>query len=241
MTAAPESFNPDTLGFLAELRANNRRDWFNDKKARYERLVKRPSEALARALSEAMAAGYDSPMRAKVFRIHRDIRFSKDKTPYNTHVHLACMDDATGAAWMLGLEPVDGVRATKGSGEPALGRLDLGYGCLVFSKARLEAWRASVVGAGAAQLEAALSQVTSRLDPGCSLRISEPDLKRVPRGFEPDDPGADWLRRKAFCVWIDGLSPNLAMGQCAETKIVAALSALAPLRAWWLAAMVEAT
>lgn len=229
-------FSPDTLQFLAELRANNTRDWFAQNKQRYERNVKQPTQDFAEHFAKFMQERHQSAMRARVFRLHRDIRFSKDKTPFNTHVHLACMDVATGAAWMVGLEPVERANGQTGDASPT-GRLHLGYGCLVFSKPRLEAWRAGVAGAGAADLEQALSEAAERLTAGLSLRINDPSLKRVPAGFDPSDPGGAWLRRKAFCVWIEGLSVDLAMGESALDAITKSVTDLEPLRAWWLTTM----
>lgn len=81
----------DAIDFLAELALNNDRDWFNANKKRYETSVKAPLERLAAELIERMRA-YDpaiemTPKQA-VFRIHRDTRFSKDKSPYKTNAGL---------------------------------------------------------------------------------------------------------------------------------------------------------
>ena len=68
---------------------NNDRAWFQPRKAEYERLLKEPIEALCVALEEQFRAR-DMPLRAdparSPFRIYRDVRFSKDKSPYKTHV-----------------------------------------------------------------------------------------------------------------------------------------------------------
>lgn len=64
---SPATFGPESLAFLAGLQANNRRDWFAQNKARFEAVVKDPSDHVAHALAEAMAARHPSPMRAKVF------------------------------------------------------------------------------------------------------------------------------------------------------------------------------
>ncbi|MEQ9811185.1 MAG: DUF2461 domain-containing protein [Azospirillaceae bacterium] len=84
-----EGFPRDGLAFLGELKANNRRDWFEANRRRYEDAIKAPIAALCVTLAEmADAAGLDitaDPKRS-AFRIHRDVRFSKDKSPYKTHV-----------------------------------------------------------------------------------------------------------------------------------------------------------
>ena len=80
-------FHPDALQFLADLADNNDREWFKPRKADYERLLKQPFEALCVALAERFEER-DLPLRAdpnkSPFRIYRDVRFSKDKSPYKT-------------------------------------------------------------------------------------------------------------------------------------------------------------
>ena len=82
-------FRPEAIQFLADLAANNEREWFTPRKAEYERLLKAPLEALCRALDDAFRARgiplEGDPTRSP-FRIYRDVRFSKDKSPYKTNV-----------------------------------------------------------------------------------------------------------------------------------------------------------
>jgi uncharacterized protein (TIGR02453 family) len=77
------------LQFLYELSQNNNRDWFEKNKPRYQKEVKKPFEAFVDAvIDELKTFEPDFNIQAKdcVFRIHRDTRFSKDKTPYKTHL-----------------------------------------------------------------------------------------------------------------------------------------------------------
>src|SRR5512146_518493 len=82
-------FRPEAIQFLADLAANNERTWFQPRKADYERLLKEPLEALCTALAERFEAR-GIPLRAdparSPFRIYRDVRFSKDKSPYKTNI-----------------------------------------------------------------------------------------------------------------------------------------------------------
>mgnify|MGYP005845636309 FL=1 len=77
------------LGFLKDLSKNNNREWFHEHKKRYEQELKKPFENLIAQLIEAVQE-VDSTLlllpKQAIFRIHRDTRFSKDKTPYKTHV-----------------------------------------------------------------------------------------------------------------------------------------------------------
>lgn len=81
-------FPPDALPFLADLAAHNERPWFEANRARYETAVKGPLGALVEALSFAFAV-HEIPLsgtaKSSIFRIHRDTRFSKDKSPYKTN------------------------------------------------------------------------------------------------------------------------------------------------------------
>ncbi len=73
--------------FFLELKANNTREWFQDRKDFYTAEIKKPAELLADLLAEDLNRLTGVPHKPKLFRIHRDVRFSKDKTPYNAHLH----------------------------------------------------------------------------------------------------------------------------------------------------------
>jgi uncharacterized protein (TIGR02453 family) len=80
-------FQPDALQFLADLAANNDREWFKPRKADFEHLLKEPMEALCVALADRFSQRrlplVSDPAKSP-FRIYRDVRFSKDKSPYKT-------------------------------------------------------------------------------------------------------------------------------------------------------------
>ena len=78
---------PDIFSFFRQLERNNNREWFEAHKADFKALetsVKQFGQALKDQLNQ-----HDSIDRFKVFRIYRDVRFSKDKTPYKTHFGMA--------------------------------------------------------------------------------------------------------------------------------------------------------
>src|SRR5579864_1322186 len=82
-------FPPDAVAFLRKLKRNNRRDWFQPRKAQYETAIKLPMLELVNALNAEFARfapDYVTPPEKAVYRIYRDTRFSPDKTPYKTHV-----------------------------------------------------------------------------------------------------------------------------------------------------------
>ncbi len=83
-----QHFDKDYVKFMKDLAANNNREWFHENKKRYENSVKKPFESFVQELIDQVAKLDKSvkiePKQA-IFRIHRDVRFSKDKTPYKTN------------------------------------------------------------------------------------------------------------------------------------------------------------
>src|SRR3954453_11070228 len=87
-TAEGPSFSPRLFAFLRELADHNEREWFNANKARYEQELKEPAlsfvEDMAYQLPQVFV--HLTTVNRSLFRIYRDTRFAKDKTPYKTHV-----------------------------------------------------------------------------------------------------------------------------------------------------------
>lgn len=82
-------FSPDAIAFLRALKRNNRREWFQPRKEKYEALIRTPMLEMVSALNEEFARfapDYITPPQKALYRIYRDTRFSKDKTPYKTHI-----------------------------------------------------------------------------------------------------------------------------------------------------------
>ncbi len=174
---------PDALAFFDDLAANNTRDWFAEHKPRYEAAVKRPAEALLATVGARLEAETGVAQTPKLYRIHRDLRFSKDKTPYNTHLHLQWSDKATGICHLFGAS-----RAYVTAGVGAMG----------FDKPALGRWRDRIAAEDGAAFAA---DVDGLKDAG--FRLDSPALKRVPAPFEQDHPRADLLKRKGMVVWHD--------------------------------------
>lgn len=178
------AFDEETLRFLDDLAQNNDRAWFASQKSRYETHVKGPSIAVADALCDGLGVLTGTPHRSKIYRIHRDLRFSKDKTPYNSHVHMSFAAPEHGAAmWFFGL---------------GRDRLSVGCGVPGFAGAALARFRDRMAGPDGAALIALENALVRD-----GARIGAPDLKTVPRGFARDHPHARALRRKGFGAWID--------------------------------------
>lgn len=188
-------FRPEAIDFLAELAVNNDREWFTPRKGDYERLLKGPMEALVAALAEQLAAR-DIPLQAdprrSIFRIYRDTRFSKDKSPYKTNL---------GATfpWLARTEGGEAVvaeasaHANGGYFSFQPGEMYVGGGIWRPEKARLDAFRRAIV-QEPDRVRAALED--PRFVAAFDSISSFEHLKRVPSGFPADGPMADLLRYK---------------------------------------------
>lgn len=175
----------DARAFLHELADNNTRDWFLDNKARYDTDLKAPALALLDQGSADLAKLTGLPVSPKLFRPQRDIRFSKDKTPYKTHLHMLWDVGQTGAktAFFFGIESK---------------RTVLGGGCMKFEKDKLTAFRSAVDTEEGQKLERAITEAREQ-----GIRFSEPELARVPPPFAQDHPRGALLRHKSLTFWRD--------------------------------------
>jgi len=182
-------FSPEAVQFLADLAANNDRAWFQPRKADYERLLKEPLEALVAALAVRFADRgiplLADPKRS-TFRIYRDTRFSKDKSPYKTNV-------GASFPWTEGGSPDDTAHGAGGYFHFQPGEMYAGGGMWMPEKARLDAFRRAIV-EDPERVRAALE------DPAFvavyeTVRTHD-QLKRVPPGLPADHPMADYFRWK---------------------------------------------
>lgn len=200
------NFAPQVRNFMEELARNNDREWFRAQKARYDSEVKRPAERLLLSVTRWLESANGLPVRSKLFRPHRDVRFSQDKTPYYTHLH-AAWSVPDGRAWYFGLSP-DYATA--------------GCGVMAFDEAQLLRWRRAVDGPAGAHFETLVT--------GTGVRMDAPDLAEVPAPYPPDHPRAALLRRSGCVLWLDdlfdALSPDPGAG------LTAAFGRLQPLQDW---------
>jgi uncharacterized protein (TIGR02453 family) len=194
MTIATETFTgfrPEAIQFLADLAENNDRAWFQPRKADYERLLKQPLEALCVALGERFEArGFPlsaDPARSP-FRIYRDVRFSKDKSPYKTNVSAAFRWVDEGGSTEHSHEEGD----PGGYFHLAPGEAYVGGGMWHPPTAKLAAFRKAVV-TDPAGVRRLLDEPEFKRRFGT---ISGDSLKRVPTGFPADHPEADLLKLK---------------------------------------------
>jgi len=185
-----DHFSPELFRFLRQLKRNNDREWFKARKADYEAAVRDPLLRFVAALEEPLRAVSPAilvdprPVGGSVFRIHRDTRFAKDKTPYKTHAaahfrHRAG-SDVHAPGLYLHLEP---------------GQVFFGAGIWHPDAPALAAIRAAILDRGAAW-----KKLTASRSLRAQAELRGESLKRAPKGVDPDHPLIEDLKRKDFTL-----------------------------------------
>ncbi len=168
----------DARSFYKALDANNTRDWWQENKATYDTKLKAPALDLLTALTPPLSDIADAPITSKLFRPHRDVRFSKDKTPYNTHLHMM---------WAIDGDAPQNPVFFFGIG---LDYVTAGVGMMGFDKPVLANWR-KMLDLDTDRIMGIVADVESA---GFNLR--EPALKRVPSPYDQDHTAGRLLRMK---------------------------------------------
>ena len=181
------SFSPGLFRFLAELSDHNDRAWFAENKSRYMEEVQEPAIQFVADFEKPLSKISPNfradarPVGGSLFRIQRDIRFSKDKTPYKTHtgIHFRhrSAGDVHAPGFYLHLEP-GSVFAAAGIWHPDTAAQRRIRQAIVDDPT---AWKRATGGAFAK-----------------TYRLEGDTLKRPPPGFDPDHPLIEDLKRKDF-------------------------------------------
>ncbi len=185
-----EGFPADALSFFRSLKRNNNRTWFNDHKARYVENVKFPMETFLFHLRERLHRSIpdlDIDPKKSMYRIYRDIRFSKDKSPYKTH-QAAAFTFSGGhrnhdPGFYLHIEP---------------GTVFIGGGWWMPDLSKLKTLRAALA-TGFPEFRKILARKKFRDLFG---NLQGEKLSRLPRGYEAGHPAEDLLRHKQFLVSV---------------------------------------
>ncbi len=179
----------ELFAFLAELRQNNNREWFQANKARYQAVVRDPLLALIEDFAPRLhqiSPHYladPRPVGGSLFRIYRDVRFSRDKSPYKTWAavhfrHRQRSRDVHTPGFYLHLEPGN-VFVGAGIWQPPTPSLRRIRDAIA---ERPQAW------------QAALNAEPFRHN----WTLTGESLKRPPRGYDPEHPFIEDLKRKDF-------------------------------------------
>ena len=214
-------FDRDAMQFWYELAAEMSKEWFAANKQRYQSVWALPMLTLLRAIARDLAPAYRPFALAEpgVLRIHRDLRFSRDKTPYKTHIAAIIrlaghpIAEAGNAALYLHL---------------GLDAEYAGVGCYQFDAERTARWRRAVVGAPGAALLRIIANLRRRgYDPGGYEHYA-----RVPKGFAPDHPRAELLRCKGLICRFPAIPAGLLHRPELPRWLLAHAKATAPLVIW---------
>jgi uncharacterized protein (TIGR02453 family) len=184
--------HPDTLTFIADLKENNAREWFEANKERYDK-AQQDVIAFAGKLIEALSkenAGVDADVDPKkcVMRIYRDIRFSKDKTPYKTNMAIGRLtkNKTVEIGYYLQIEPgnksfiAGGYWMPQGEHIKSI-RQEIDY--------------------NAADLTSIVDAPEFKKDFG-EFRDQE-KLKTLPKGYDADNENIELLKLKSFIAYRD--------------------------------------
>ncbi|HTO91574.1 MAG TPA: DUF2461 domain-containing protein [Candidatus Sulfotelmatobacter sp.] len=189
-------FSSDSLRFLRGLARNNHKTWFEAHRDDYQQHVKEPIGELVEELAirmQGFAPEMTGDPRRSVFRIHRDVRFSRDKSPYKTHA--ACWFYHRAGEGKVGREAEGGSAGFYFHLEP--GGSMVGGGLWMPPRRDLN------------RLRAAIARDLSRFeraarDPRLRKRFGELSeegmLKRLPRGYPCGHPAERWLKHQSFTV-----------------------------------------
>jgi uncharacterized protein (TIGR02453 family) len=198
-------FSDQALELYAGLEADNSKAFWTDHKAVWESQVRDPMQALLDELEDEFGPG-------KLFRPYRDVRFSKDKTPYKTHQG-ALVGRVSGVGWYLQVD-AEGLLA--------------GGGWRAHEPAQVHRFRAAVddevTGPEIAGVVAALKEQ------GFDVRGDE--LSRAPRGYPADHPRIDLLRCRSLMVSRRYGAPDWLGTSRAADEVRAAWRVVRPLADW---------
>jgi uncharacterized protein (TIGR02453 family) len=191
----------EALESYDELEADNSKAFWQRNKHVYERLVRAPMEELLAELEPDWGEG-------RIFRPYRDVRFSRDKSPYKTHIG-----------------------ATIGAGYVQLSAAGLAVGCGMWEMARdqLERYR-EAVDADRSGTELTSLVADARSD---GLEVMGHDtLKTAPRGYPKDHPRIELLRFKGIVAWQEWPAAAWLGTRRAKDRVVGFLERSRPLDAW---------
>jgi uncharacterized protein (TIGR02453 family) len=176
------------MKFIRDLHANNNRDWFLANKSRYETVMQEPAlefiEAFAPSL-HAISPNFVASARksgGSLFRINRDVRFAKDKSPYKTHLGIQFRHkngkDVHAPGYYLHIEP----RASF-----------VGVGTWHPEPKTLDRIRQSIVEDSSSWKRAAYAKKFKD-----AFELEGDSLQRAPKGYDPGHPFVEDLKRKDF-------------------------------------------
>jgi uncharacterized protein (TIGR02453 family) len=216
-----EGFDKNAMGFWHELTSEMNKEWFDANKARYESEWVKPMQALLDDVAARLAVAY-KPVKLgapKVMRIYRDVRFSKDKTPYKTHIGAAIS--------VAGKSLADGGHTALYI-HVGLDEEFVGVGCYMFDAPKLAKWRKAVGGKKGEEL----AKLVAKLRKAGYEIGGHDDYKKVPKGFDEDHPRAEFLKMKGLTGSFPAIPKGLLLKPGLSDFLVTHGKAMAPMVKW---------
>ena len=213
-----KGFDRSAPAFFAELAIEMNKSWFDENKQRYQDQWVAPMTELLTEVGGKLARTY-GPLKLgapKLFRIYRDVRFAKDKTPYKTHIAgvLQFEKDLSGMPLYIHIGLEDDY---------------VGAGTYYFEDQRLATWRKRVAADKTGTQLVAL--VTKLRKAGYTVGGHE-DYKKVPKGFAPDHARADFLKMKGLTAGFPAMPKGLIHKPALVDWMVDHGKVVAPLVTW---------
>jgi len=215
---ATPAFRPSLFRFLRDLAKQNDRAWFQANKQRYDEEVKLPALQFIAAFAKPLEkisphlVADPRPTGGSLFRIHRDVRFSKDKSPYKTHTGIHFRHEAAKDAYAPGiylhLEP---------------GNVFVGAGIWHPDGPTTTAIRDAIVDDPAAWKKAVRGKAFRD-----TWALDGEALKRAPRGYDAEHPLVEDLKRKSF-IAVAHLTEKDACAEGFGTRLARDWKKTAPL------------
>ena len=204
--AKASGFSPKATRFFQDLEENNSREFWTAHSDIFEREVKQPMTALLESLPEKY-----QPFR--LFRMNRDLRFTKDKSPYKTR--LGAMSDEAGKDYYLHLD---------GTG------LMVAAGKYMMEPEQLERYRSAVADDSTGQ---ALQRILADLEAhSIKTDIGMPALKSAPRGYAKDHPRVELLRQKGLIGYRTLRGAKMRDGSAVRDFVMETFEVCEPLVVW---------
>ncbi len=220
-------FDEQSLRFLRGLARNNKKPWFEAHRDEYEQHVKIPMAEFVAEMDmrfAKFAPEIEGDPKRSVFRIHRDVRFSSDKSPYKTHA--ACWFFHSGGSSKVGREAHGGGAGFYFHLQP--GASMTGGGIWMPPRPALLRLRAAIAKDPRGFAKVAASPAIKKAFGALS---TESALKRVPRGFDAEHPAAEWLKLQSFTVGAP-LTDAEVTSKALTRTIEKRFAAMVPLVRW---------
>lgn len=214
--AAAPRFPPETVAFLRALKRNNRREWFQPRKAKYEANVRAPMIAIIERLAvdfRAFAPELLASPKLSMYRVYRDTRFSANKAPYKTHV--------------AAVFPWRGLPRHEGAGvyfHVSPDEIWIGGGMYAPQPQQLYAVRTHIA-ANVRRLRRIIEAPAFKETFG---ELEGETLQRVPRGFDRDHEAAELLKHRQFIAGVE-LPSSFASNPAFYGRLVAVFRQAVPL------------